>query len=120
MCTDKYEQFNRGPSAIDQSNMAVHGPDVARRTKELGPDIGKRLRKARQAAGLTVRDLAAKAHTTAQTVQWISDGKGGNTGVGLLVDLAKALGVTPEWLAFGVGEGPKGKVGAGQDEEGEE
>lgn len=92
---------------IDATCEDRHGAAVARRTRELGPGIAERLRKARAMAGLTVRELASRAHTTAQTVQWLSDGKGGNSGIGLLVDLAKALSVSPEWLAFGVGDGPQ-------------
>ena len=78
-----------------------------RRTRELGPGIGKRLKKAREAAELTVRDLAAKAHVSTQTILNISDGNGGNAGVGTLFDLARALGVRPCWLAYG--EGPMTK-----------
>lgn len=81
-----------------------------RRAKELGPGIGRRLRKAREAAGLTVRELALRAHTTATTIQDLSDGKGGNSGVGLLSDIAKALGVAPEWLIFGHECGGEGRA----------
>lgn len=78
-----------------------------RRAKQLGPGIGRRLRRAREACGLTVRELATRAHTSAKTVQAISDGRGGNSGVGLLWDLARALDVSPCWLAYGLGEGPE-------------
>lgn len=81
---------------------------MARRTRELGPAIGKRLRLARELSGLTVRELAARAHCTTHTVQRISDGLGGNTGLGTIADLACALGVSPAWLAFGEGTGPQG------------
>lgn len=74
---------------------------MARRSRELGPGIGKRLRQAREEAGLTVRELAERAHTTPKTIQDISDGKGGNSGVGTLSDIARALGVRPEWLICG-------------------
>lgn len=74
---------------------------MARRTRELGPGIGKRLKAAREAAGLTVRELAELAHTSPTTIQMISDGRGGNSGVGVLADIARALDVTPEWLAYG-------------------
>jgi len=74
--------------------------------REIGPDIGKRLRKAREASGLTVRELALRAHTTGTTVQSISDGKGGNSSVSLIARLAKALSVRAAWLAYGDGPGP--------------
>lgn len=79
---------------------------VARRTKELGPGIAKRLRRAREARALTVRELAERANTTHQTIQNLSDGLGGNSGVGILFDIAKALDVSPAWLAFGEGDDP--------------
>ena len=75
--------------------------------RELGPDIGKRLRQAREAAGLTVRDLAYRAHTTKTTIMAISDGRGGNSSVSLLARIARALNVSPAWLAYGEGEGPQ-------------
>lgn len=74
---------------------------VARRTKELGPGIGKRLKRAQRDAGLTVRELAERANTTPTTIMTIRGGEGGNCGVGLLYDVAKALGVSPAWLAYG-------------------
>jgi transcriptional regulator with XRE-family HTH domain len=82
----------------------MHARCVARRTRELGPGIARRLRQAREAAGLTVRELAQRAHVNPGTVQRISDGLGGNAGVGTLTDLARALRVRPEWLVFGSGE----------------
>lgn len=36
----------------------------------------------------------------------ISEGRGGNSGLGVMVRLAKALGVSPCWLCFGEGLGP--------------
>lgn len=80
---------------------------MARRTRELGPSIGKRLRLARELRGLTVRELAEVGHCTTHTIQRISDGLGGNTGLGTITDLARALKVTPEWLAFGIGPDPE-------------
>lgn len=77
-----------------------------KKVRELGPDIGKRLRIAREASGLTVRELAHRAHTSKTTVLAISEGRGGNSGLGVMVRLAKALGVRPCWLCFGEGSGP--------------
>ena len=75
-----------------------------RRTKELGPGLGKRLRQARDNAGLTVRELADRANTSVQTIQNLSDGLGGNSGIGLIADIARALAVSPAWLAYGMGK----------------
>lgn len=52
-----------------------------------------------------MRDLAVKAHVSRKTLQSISDGEAGNAGVGMLYDIAKCLGVAPEWLAYGAGDG---------------
>jgi len=41
-----------------------------------------------------------------QTVVNLSEGRTLNPGVATIADVARALGVSPEWLAFGVGEGP--------------
>ncbi len=82
----------------------MHAHCVARRTRELGPAIAKRLRHAREQSGLTVRELAQRAHVDPGTIQRLSDGLGGNAGVGTLTDLARALRVRPEWLVFGSGE----------------
>lgn len=79
---------------------------MARRTKALGPDIAKRFRHARDLSGLTVRELAERAHTSTTTLTKLADARGSNTGVGLLADIAKALGVRPAWLAYGDGPGP--------------
>lgn len=76
---------------------------MSRRTKELGPGVGKRLRQAREASDLTVRGLADRAQLSYVTVQRISTGEGGNAGIGTLLDLARALGVRPCWLAYGEG-----------------
>jgi transcriptional regulator with XRE-family HTH domain len=54
---------------------------------------------------MTMRELAEKAHIARKTVQDLSNGEGGNVGVGTIVDLARALGVSPAWLAFGEGDG---------------
>lgn len=83
---------------------------MARRTKELGPAIGLRLRQARKLSGLTIAELAERAHLSRKTVQDLSLGHGGAVGVGTITDLARALdvpGVTPAWLAFGEGTGPQ-------------
>ena len=67
----------------------MNARSVARRTRELGPGIAKRLRQAREAAGLTVRELAQQAHVDPGTIQRLSDGLGGNAGVGTLTDVGR-------------------------------
>jgi len=105
-CASKKLQLTDSPTVVAQSNRCMHCPTVARRTKQLGPAIGKRLRLAKELKNLTVRELAKLAHTSPNTIQVISNGEGSNSSVGLLADIAKALGVTPEWLAYGAGPGP--------------
>lgn len=66
---------------------------------------GERLAFAREARGLSMRQLARAAQLSAQTVSAVEAGR-----VGLRVDnceaLAVALDVAPCWLAYGVGRGP--------------
>ncbi len=81
-----------------------HALQVARRTRELGPGIGRRLRQARDRAGLSQEALSKLAHTSPTTIVTIEAGGGGNSGVGLLVDLSRALKVRPCWLILGEGE----------------
>lgn len=74
---------------------------MARRTADLGIGIARRLKQAQKAAELTVRELAELSHVTAPTIMKIRNGGGGGMAVGLLVDVARALGVAPEWLISG-------------------
>lgn len=90
-------------TAFDSTTHIYQTDAVSRRTKELGPGVGKRLRQAREASDLTVRGLADRAQLSYVTVQRISTGEGGNAGIGTLLDLARALGVRPCWLAYGEG-----------------
>lgn len=90
-------------SVIDLVDVADQAATV-RRTKELGPGIGRRLRQARELRNVTQVQLAKLAHTTQATVNTLERGDGGNSGVGLLFDLARALKVRPAWLVFGDGE----------------
>lgn len=77
---------------------------MARRTRNLGPGIGRRLNLALAGAEMTIRELALKTHTSTTTVMKIKAGGGGNSGVGLLADIARALGVRAAWLILGEGE----------------
>ncbi len=66
---------------------------------------GDRLAAAREARGLSMRQLARAAQLSPQTVSAVESGR-----VGLRLDnceaLAVALDVAPCWLAYGVGRGP--------------
>jgi len=89
---------------------------MARRTKELGPAIGRRVREAREQADLTVRRLAVLIHSSPNTIVLIERGDGGNSGIGLYVDLAHALHVRPCWLLFEDGpQHPKTKLELARD-----
>ena len=64
-------------------------------------DVGKRLREARKAAGLTLRELAERAGiANYQTIDNIERGKQ-RASVDQIESLAHALGISPAWLAFG-------------------
>lgn len=64
-----------------------------------------RFRKAREHAGLTLRDLAAKS---AQPLSTITDIEGGHRmpRIDTLEKIAQALGVSAGWLAYGDGAYP--------------
>lgn len=79
---------------------------MARRTVTLAHGIAQRLAHARELRGITVRELAEQSMMESSTVVRLARGAVVNPGVGTLYDLAKALGVAPEWLAYGAGEGP--------------
>jgi transcriptional regulator with XRE-family HTH domain len=79
---------------------------MARRTNKLALAIGARIEIARQASGLTIRELGKTAMVHRNTVLKLSRGDTLNPGVATLFDLAAALGVTPDWLILGKGPGP--------------
>ncbi len=63
--------------------------------------MGERLRSIRTEQGYTRTDLARMAERSPPTIAAIEDG--GQAGVDTIEALAKALGVSPGWLAYGVG-----------------
>ena len=64
-------------------------------------EVGLRLREARKAAGLTLRELAERAGiVNYQTIDNIERGKQ-RASVDQIESLAHALGISPAWLAFG-------------------
>lgn len=68
-------------------------------------DLKRRFRKAREHAGLTLRDLAAKS---GQPLSTITDIEGGRRmpRINTLEKIAQALRVTSGWLAYGDGPAP--------------
>lgn len=74
-----------------------------RRSKSFGPGIASRLKLAQKDHDLTVADIAKRALTSRQTVHALLLGGGGTSSVDLLADVAKGLGVSPSWLAYGDG-----------------
>lgn len=87
---------------MEQTNQS----ERVRRAKDLGLGVAKRLRHARELRGLTSRELAKAAHVQVSTVQRLVAGAGGNAGIATIAALAKALKVSPAWLAYGEGGGP--------------
>lgn len=66
-------------------------------------DMGTRLRSMRLARGLSKAELGRIAGLTAPSISQIE--AGGQSGINVIEALAKALGISPAWLAFN--EGPQ-------------
>jgi len=62
-------------------------------------NLAERTKKARKDAGLSQADLAKAIGTGQSTIASIENGR--NQGSGFLVDIARVLGVRPDWLASG-------------------
>jgi len=95
------------PSEIDQGSHVMDRPQVAKHNKALGPQVGLRLSRLMKLRGLTDRALAEKAQISFTTIQNLRRGLGGQAGIGTIANVAKALGVPPEWLAYGAGPAPE-------------
>lgn len=88
------------------------GPDesprpapASRACEHLYRGAGARLRQAREAKGLSMRELGRQAGCTVAAISLLEAG----TSTVLLStceDLAKVLEVAPGWLAYGIGQGP--------------
>lgn len=63
-------------------------------------ELADRIREARERAGMNQSELARKLGVSPQTVQQWEKG-GGMRGTGRAAEVAKALGVTVNWLMFG-------------------
>lgn len=79
------------------------GLDDSSRTdgNESSAGMGERLLAARHERGYSKASLAADAHITPGSILGIE--RGGQAGLDTVEALAKALGMSPAWLAFGVG-----------------
>lgn len=62
-------------------------------------NLAERTKKARKEAGLSQAELAKAIGTGQSTIASIENGR--NQGSGFLVDIARVLGVRPDWLASG-------------------
>lgn len=79
-------------------------PPTAPRLPKPSP-FSKRLTDARKLRRMSTRDLSAPADCSAALVSLLEAGKTEPT-LSTVEALARVLAVSPEWLAFGVGEGP--------------
>jgi ribosome-binding protein aMBF1 (putative translation factor) len=67
---------------------------------------GKRIADARRAAGMTQEDLAERMNASQQAVaSW--EAQVNEPRLAIFEAIAKITGTSPEWLAFGVGDGPR-------------
>jgi transcriptional regulator with XRE-family HTH domain len=67
-----------------------------------GMNLGERLKKAREHAGLTQKELEEKSGVLQQMISKIEKGRQDTSAY--IVQLAVACGVRPEWLGMGQGE----------------
>lgn len=83
-------------------------PQPAERPATAGhAEVGRRLAAAREAAGLSMRELGRRAELSVQAVSLLESGSTFPR-VDSCEALAAALEVAPCWLAYGVGRGPEG------------
>lgn len=80
---------------------AADAPGEMAQSREIGPDIGDRLREAR--GEMTIRALATRAQVSTKTIVDIEAGRGATSSVKTYLKLARALKVRPAWLCFGDG-----------------
>lgn len=70
-------------------------------TSDAGEGLAERATVARAALGLSMREVARRAKLTEGAVRFMERGR--LPAIDTLEQIAKALGVSPSWLAFGVG-----------------
>lgn len=76
---------------------------MAKRTAVLAVGVAKRLKQARRSAGLSQRALGERSGISYSTVCLLEQNRGGRAGIDIIDTLARALGVSAGWLAFGEG-----------------
>jgi len=79
-------------------------------------DVGRNIREAREARGLTVQEVSRRAGLTHSTLAWIEDGTTRDPKISTVVALARALGVEPAELLRGREPVPLGRASAGASE----
>jgi transcriptional regulator with XRE-family HTH domain len=71
-------------------------------------EAGKRIALARSSSGMTQTDLAEKLNTDQSTVAKYETGVN-EPRLATIEKIANLTGVSPCWLAFGIGGGPEGQ-----------
>lgn len=98
----KFRNHNSGAIAM------LHTPTMTTRAPSDAPHsngLSLRVKKAREHACLTQRALAAKSRITNSTIIEVEAGKR-MPQIDTIEVLARALGVTAGWLAYGQGQAP--------------
>ncbi|MDO5686465.1 MAG: helix-turn-helix domain-containing protein [Neisseria sp.] len=74
--------------------------------------IHQRIKQARTAKGMTLEQVGAAVGVSTQAAQqWEKEENATAPRAGRLREIAKALGVSPEWLQFGIGDNDEGQGG---------
>jgi DNA-binding XRE family transcriptional regulator len=89
------------PPTESPTKRAVTLPDLS--------GLGLRLRTLRELAGLTYRELADLVGVCYSTLVHIEHGRSQTPRVDVVVGVARALGVTIEWLTLGEGKAPRAR-----------
>ena len=71
---------------------------------EMEQSIGNRLKEAKAISGLTGNEIAKKAEMSPAQVSRMFNYKNTNMTIGSVLAISEAMGVSPAWLAFGIGE----------------
>lgn len=98
------ERIRRSPLQIPKDPR----PGAPQPCPESYKGMPARIQAARQKAGLSLRGLADASGLSGPGVKKIETGASVPT-IDNVEAIAKALGVSPGWLAFGIGRGPDGK-----------
>jgi transcriptional regulator with XRE-family HTH domain len=88
---------------------------MAAEKTERGIEIGGRLRAARRARGLTQMQVVAATGIEQATISKYEQGEIDEPSAPKIAVLARALGVSMEWIVTGEGEGPVPVAATGTD-----